>query len=148
MKLTTKGNYAISALMELVKVSNKQHMSLKVIADRLDLSENYLRQLFMQLRKAGIVESVRGVGGGYFLAKPLDEITVLDVIVAVEGDINVVPCLGEEKGMDCQRMDSCSARNVWMKLNNHVMSNLESLSLANLISEFDLESEKTNGKEL
>lgn len=148
MKLTTKGNYAISALMELVKENNRQHMSLKVIADRLDLSENYLRQLFMQLRKAGIVQSVRGVGGGYFLAKSLDDVSVLDVIVAVEGEINVVPCLGEEKGADCERMDICSARNVWMKLNNHVMSNLESLSLANLISEFDLESERTNGKEL
>ncbi len=147
MKLTTKGNYAISALMELVP-SEKQHISLKQIAGDLNLSENYLRQLFMELRKAEIVKSVRGVGGGYFLAKDLDSITVLDIIIAVEGEINVVPCLDDEKPDSCDRRDNCLARNVWKKLNDNVINQLESLSLSDLVSEFDIIKENPNGKKL
>ncbi len=147
MKLTTRGNYAISALMELV-ATKEQHISLKQIAGDLDLSENYLRQLFMELRKAGIVTSVRGVGGGYFLAKDLESISVLDIITAVEGEINVVPCLDEESEDNCLRTDQCLARNVWKKLNDNVVNQLESLSLSDLVSEFDLEKENPNGKKL
>lgn len=137
MKLTTRGNYAISALIELAINSKDKHMSLSQISGSLDISENYLRQLFMELRKAGIVDSIRGVGGGYFIAKNFSEITVLSIVVAVEGEISIVPCLARDDIEVCSRLDECSARNVWQMLNTNIENNLTVLTLKDLVNEYD-----------
>jgi len=139
MKLTTKGNYAIASLLDLAVHSNGGHINLHEIAERLALSENYLRQLFMELRKKGIVDSVRGVGGGYYLAQEPSFIKILDVIEAVEGDIYVVPCLDDECDEGCYRETICGVKPLWAVLNESVREKLSSLTLQELIDEYYME---------
>jgi len=139
MKLTTRGNYAISALIELAKDDGNKCRSLKSIADALMLSENYLRQLFMELRKAGIVKSSRGVGGGYQLAKNSSVITILDVVESVEGKLNIVHCLEDNKVENCQRIDICTTHKVWYSLNLSIADGLRQLTLKQLIEEYEKE---------
>ncbi len=136
MKLTTKGNYAIAAILDLAVNSDRGHVSLKEIATRQGLSENYLRQLFMQMRQSDIVDSVRGVGGGYYLKRKASQINLLNIIEAVEGDIYVVPCLDDECSEECYRYNSCSARHVWVTLNDSIRESLESYTLQELIDDY------------
>lgn len=144
MKLTTRGNYAICSLLELVKDDTGKHKSLNSIALDLDLSENYLRQLFMELKHNGIVKSVRGVGGGYYLARDIDEISILEVIEAVEGKVNIVPCLGQESEV-CPKEKVCSTRTVWDTLNSNIVEDLGNMTLKSLITEFYELKENGNG---
>jgi len=137
MKLTTKGNYAISAILDLSINSNGGHISLKEIASRLDLSENYLRQLFMDMRKVGLIDSVRGVGGGYFLNIHPEQISVLQIIEAVEGDIIIVKCLEGECEDECDRIAQCSTRTIWGRLNESIRTKLKNLTLQELIDEYN-----------
>lgn len=137
MKLTTKGNYAIAAILDLAINSKKGHISLKEIANRLELSENYLRQLFMELRKKEIVDSVRGVGGGYFLSHHPSEISLLDIIEAVEGEVFIVPCLDEECNEDCVRSSECIAKDLWAKLNDSVKEKMSNYTLEELMNEYE-----------
>lgn len=141
MKLTTRGNYAISALIELTKDNLNSCRSLKSIADDLALSENYLRQLFMELRKAHIVKSIRGVGGGYQLAKNHSEITVLEIVEAVEGKVNIIHCLDTEDDDTCNRIGVCTTRKVWYSLNSSIVEGLKQLTLKQLIEEYQYEKE-------
>lgn len=136
MKLTTKGNYAISAILDLAINSKGEHISLSQIAARLDLSENYLRQLFMDMRKAGLIDSVRGVAGGYFLSIHPEQISILNIIEAVEGDIYIVKCLDSECIDECDRIAQCSTRTIWERLNESIRSKLEVLTLQELIDEY------------
>lgn len=142
MKLTTRGNYAISALIELARSGKPKHMSLSQIAGELALSENYLRQLFMELRKAGIVDSIRGVGGGYYIARDCSLITALDIVEAVEGKVNIVPCVATEDLEVCERIGICSVRDVWQLLNKNVEDGLIALTLKDLVSEYDQTKER------
>jgi len=136
MKLTTKGNYALSALLDLTVHTEDKHISLREISERLDLSENYLRQLFMEMKHSGLVDSIRGVGGGYFLAKRPEEIKILDIIEAVEGKICVVPCLDGECQAICPRYEYCSARNVWDSMNISIKEGLATITLRTLTDEY------------
>jgi Rrf2 family iron-sulfur cluster assembly transcriptional regulator len=136
MKLTTRGNYAIAAMLYLAVNEEKKHIALREIATQLDLSENYLRQLFMELRQQNLVCSLRGVGGGYYLSlDPLD-ISVLSIVEAVEGQVFVVPCLDDECSDECNRQQKCSARIIWDKLNVSIKDKLSKLSLQELINEY------------
>lgn len=137
MKLTTKGNYAISAILDLGINSQGGHISLREIASRLDLSENYLRQLFMDMRKAGLIDSVRGVGGGYFLSVHPEQISILAIIEAVEGNIVIVKCLDGECEDECDRISQCSTRTTWERLNESIRTKLKNLTLQELIDEYN-----------
>jgi len=134
MKLTTKGNYAIVAILDLAMNSKGGHISLREIASRLGLSENYLRQLFMDMRKAGLIDSVRGVGGGYFLKIHPKQISILDIIEAVEGNIFIVKCLSGKA--ECDRLTGCTTRTVWNRLNEAIRDKLKNLILQELIDEY------------
>lgn len=136
MKLTTKGNYAIAAMLDLAINSKERHISLSAIAGRLDLSENYLRQLFMDMRKKGLIDSVRGVGGGYLLNVHPNQISILDIIEAVEGDIFIVKCLDSECVEECDRISQCSTRTIWGRLNESIRTKLKNLTLQELIDEY------------
>ncbi|MBI3754189.1 MAG: Rrf2 family transcriptional regulator [Deltaproteobacteria bacterium] len=104
MRLSTKGQYAVRAMVSLVCHTNGGPITLKEISDSEDISLPYLEQLFVKLRKGNIVKSVRGPGGGYVLARPAGEIKVGEVITVVEESLNPVPCLDEDPSR-CTRLN-------------------------------------------
>ena len=94
MKLSTKGRYGLRALIDLAQYSGQAPVSITSISARQDISERYLEQLMALLRKAGLIRSVRGAGGGYVLAKDMKEISVGDILRALEGNLEPVECPG------------------------------------------------------
>lgn len=132
MRLTTRGRYAVTALLDLAVQENRHQgaVSLSDIAKRQSISVSYLEQLFSKLRKAGLVVSTRGASGGYHLAKPLNEIDVMTIISAVDESINAMQCDG--KG-DCQDGAMCLTHDLWFGLSAHIEAYLKNVTLAQLL---------------
>jgi len=132
MRLTTKGRYAVMALADLAKHAEGNPVTLAQIAERQEISLSYLEQLFARLRKAGLVRSVRGPGGGYCLGLPAEETWIADIIRAVDEPIRVTSC--EPGSPDGCRMDHgrCITHDLWERLGRHVHSYLSSVSLADV----------------
>lgn len=133
MRLTTRGRYAVTALLDLA-VQESRHqgaVSLSDIAKRQSISISYLEQLFSKLRKKGLVNSIRGASGGYHLAKPLDEIDIMSIITAVDESINAMQCGG--KG-DCQDGAMCLTHDLWQNLSLHIEAYLSKVTLAELLT--------------
>lgn len=136
MKLSTKGRYSVTALYELALHYGEGVVPLKTIAQTQQISENYLEQLMSPLRRAGLVESVRGAQGGYTLALPPEEVTIGRIITAVEGPIALVDCLltgTDAEGRNCVRAGHCVTRQVWAEVRDSINSVLNNISLADLI---------------
>ena len=136
MTLSTKGRYSVTALYELALHYGEGVVSLKTIAKTQGISENYLEQLMASLRRAGLVESVRGAQGGYTLALPPAEVTIGQIITAVEGPIALVDCLltgGEAEGRSCARAGHCVTRQIWEEVRDSINSVLNNISLADLM---------------
>lgn len=132
MRLTTRGRYAVTALLDLA-VQESRHqgaVSLSDIAKRQSISISYLEQLFSKLRKKGLVNSTRGASGGYHLAKPLDQIDVMSIITAVDESVNAMQCGG--KG-DCQDGAMCLTHDLWRSLSAHIEAYLSQVTLAQLL---------------
>ena len=110
MKLSTKGRYGLRALIDLAQYSAETPVSITSISARQNLSERYLEQLMSMLKKAGLVKSVRGAGGGYVLAKDMAEISVGDVLRALEGSLEPVECAGLEPDGECKEIGRASCR--------------------------------------
>jgi Rrf2 family transcriptional regulator, iron-sulfur cluster assembly transcription factor len=130
MKLTTKGRYAVTAMLDLALHNDQAPVNLTDISARQDISLTYLEQLFRKLRKKGLVESVRGPGGGYRLAMDADEITTARVMYAVDEPIDVTRCGGQQNCMGDVR---CLTHDLWLGLNRHVSEYLNGISLGELI---------------
>lgn len=133
MRLTTRGRYAVTALLDLA-VQESRHqgaVSLSDIAKRQSISISYLEQLFSKLRKKGLVSSTRGASGGYHLAKPLDEIDIMSIITAVDESINAMQCGG--KG-DCQDGSMCLTHDLWHGLSVHIEAYLSKVTLDDLLN--------------
>lgn len=133
MRLTTRGRYAVTALLDLAiqESRNQTAISLSDIAKRQSISVSYLEQLFSKLRKAGLVISTRGASGGYHLARPLDQIDVMSIISAVDESINAMQCDGRG---DCQDGAMCLTHDLWHGLSSHIESYLKNVSLAQLLN--------------
>ena len=134
MRLTTRGRYAVTALLDLALQTSQQDsaVSLSDIAKRQSISISYLEQLFSKLRKRGLVTSIRGAAGGYHLAKPLDEIDVMSIISAVDESVDAMQCGGRG---DCQSGTMCLTHDLWCALSNHVeqyLKNITSVSYTHL----------------
>lgn len=137
MRISTKGKYALEAIVDLAIESSSEFESLKNIAERRNISENYLEQIFMRLRKNNIVESTRGAHGGYRLTKDPKEITVEDVILAVEGDISPVDCVSKNKGKQhCERYEECVTRILWQDIMSEINGIIANKSIADLIKSY------------
>ena len=132
MKLTTKGRYAVTAMLDVALHGVEHPVSLAEISRRQDISVTYLEQLFGKLRKRGLVESVRGPGGGYRLALEPAEITVARVIYSVDETVDMTRCAGQQ---NCQGDARCLTHDLWMGLNQHVASYLNGISLADLVEQ-------------
>mgnify|MGYP000939603064 FL=1 len=133
MKLTTKGRYGVKAMLDLALQSNGEPVSLKSIAERQYISENYLEQLFAILKKSGLVKSVRGAQGGYLLVHSPENVTIGSILRSLEGSLAPVDCVLEEDPVKCDRFDSCITKLLWEKIRDSVNSVVDSITLADLI---------------
>ncbi|MBV17619.1 MULTISPECIES: Rrf2 family transcriptional regulator [Thalassospira] len=133
MKLSTKGRYAVMAMVDLAESSKDRPVALADIADRQEISLSYLEQLFGKLRKGGLVRSVRGPGGGYLLARTAQETRVADVILAVDEPIRATRCKsGSPKGCKANQ-GRCQTHELWEELGNQIYLYLASVSLADVV---------------
>ena len=133
MKLSTKGRYAVTALADIALQGDDRLITLSEISDRQDVSLAYLEQLFVRLRKAGLVESVRGPGGGYRLARAAADIRVIDVMDAVDETVTALRCAdGVEQGCGGSRA-SCLTHDLWERLSSHVHVFLSQTTLADVV---------------
>jgi Rrf2 family iron-sulfur cluster assembly transcriptional regulator len=130
MRLTTKGRYAVTAMLDLAYHSHKKPVTLTDIASRQTISLSYLEQLFARLRFSGLVVGVRGPGGGYKLSKEAMEINIADIICAVDEPIDSTNCAG--KG-DCQDGLPCLTHELWLGLSDQIRNYLEGISLGELL---------------
>jgi Rrf2 family iron-sulfur cluster assembly transcriptional regulator len=131
MRLTTKGRFAVTAMVDLALRHGSGPVTLAGISERQDISLSYLEQLFGKLRRHKLVESVRGPGGGYTLARPLSEVSVADVIRAVDEPMDATQCGGKENCHDDHR---CMTHDLWMSLNEKIYEYLNSVTLADLVA--------------
>jgi Rrf2 family iron-sulfur cluster assembly transcriptional regulator len=134
MRLTTKGRYAVTAMIDLTLHAQDKPASLADISGRQSISLSYLEQLFSKLRQSGLVTSVRGPGGGYHLAIPSDQIFVVQIINAVNESIDTTSCRG--KG-DCQGGEICLTHSLWQELSVQIHEFLNGISLADLVAKRD-----------
>lgn len=143
MKLSTKGRYGLKAMFELALHEGKGPIPLKLIAERQDLSDQYLEQLFSSLRRGGLVKSVRGAQGGYLLSRSSDKITVGDVIRILEGPVAPSECVlyGDEE--NCERLESCVTRVIWEKIKISIDSVIDSITLKDMLDDYE---KKMDGK--
>lgn len=134
MKLSTRGRYGIHAMYDLACNFNAGPQPIKAIAERQTISEAYLEQLFAQLKRDGLVNSVRGAQGGYTLARPPEQTTVGDVLRSLEGGLNLVDCLLEEDA--CGKSCACPSRIVWMKIRDGLNAVVDGISLQDMIDDY------------
>jgi len=134
MKLSTRGRYGIHAMYDLAVHYGDGSQSIKMIAERQTIPEAYLEQLIALLRKAKLVISNRGAMGGYRLAHKPEEITVGQVLRALEGGLNLVECLTEEE--QCGKSCACPSRIVWLKIQQGLNSIVDGITLQDMIDEY------------
>lgn len=135
MKLSTKGRYGLRAMIDLARYSEEEPVSIGSIAARQDISERYLEQLFGLLKKAGLVKSIRGASGGYVLAKSTGEISVGDVLRALEGSLEPVKCAAFYSEEGCMASDGCVTKYVWQKINESINETVDRMMLDELVRE-------------
>ncbi|OUS13236.1 Rrf2 family transcriptional regulator [Rhodospirillales bacterium 47_12_T64] len=133
MKLSTKGRYAVMAMVDLALYANERPVSLAEIADRQEISLSYLEQLFAKLRRENLVASVRGPGGGYKMAKEANKTMISEIFRAVEEPIKATACTPTSP-QGCRKDKSrCVTHDLWLGLSNHIYGYLNSVSLADVI---------------
>ena len=132
MRLTTKGRFAVTAMIDLALREDGGPVTLAGIADRQNISLSYLEQLFGKLRRHGLVSSVRGPGGGYCMAKALTEVTVADIIVAVDEPLDATQCGGKQ---NCHDEHRCMTHDLWTNLNRRMYDYLDSVTVASLVEQ-------------
>ena len=132
MKLTTKGRYAVTAMLDVALKSGEGPITLADISNRQAISLSYLEQLFSKLRKNGLVASVRGPGGGYLLGKEPSEISIADIILAVNEPLDATKCRGKS---NCQDGQTCLTHELWQSLSDQITHFLHGITLASVIAD-------------
>jgi len=130
MRLTTKGRYAVTAMLDLSLNYGIRPITLADISDRQGISLSYLEQLFAHLRRDGLVSSSRGPGGGYRLSRPADKVTILDVISAVDEKVDTTRCEG--KG-NCNGEEHCLSHDIWQSLSDQIKTYLAGITLGEVV---------------
>ncbi|MDW8467713.1 MAG: Fe-S cluster assembly transcriptional regulator IscR [Burkholderiales bacterium] len=131
MRLTTKGRFAVTAMVDLTMRADRGPVTLAAISERQRISLSYLEQLFGKLRRANLVSSVRGPGGGYRLARPAAAITISDIVAAVDEPMDATQCGGKENCDDDRR---CMTHDLWATLNEKMHEYLSSVTLADVVA--------------
>lgn len=135
MKLTRATNYAVRALVAVSKSGSVHRADLRTLASQMGAPTAFLGKVLQRLKRAGLLEGVRGAHGGYSLAKPAGKITIRDVVEAIEGRTSLAACLARENGSGddpCPREDSCGARRLWSRLEERVNRALEAETIGRL----------------
>ncbi|TVR68632.1 MAG: Rrf2 family transcriptional regulator [Spirochaetaceae bacterium] len=133
MRITTKGRYALRAMANLAATSQGKPKPIKTIAKEEEISPEFLEQIFFKLKKAGVIESVRGPGGGFIFHRDPAGITIKEIFLAVEEGLDLTPCTvcavqaGEEP---CVRIEECIVHAIWKDISDHVVSYLDGITLA------------------
>ncbi len=134
MKISTKGRYGLRAMVDLaVNSSGEEPVPLKSIADRQSLSERYLEQIFSALKKNGLVNSIKGPQGGYIISKDIHEILVGDILRALEGNLHIV----NSEDVINDKIEECIKNNIWNKLNESIDKVVNSITLEDLVFEYN-----------
>ncbi|HXD52383.1 MAG TPA: Fe-S cluster assembly transcriptional regulator IscR [Burkholderiales bacterium] len=132
MRLTTKGRFAVTAMVDLAMRHGGGPVTLAEISQRQKISLSYLEQLFGKLRRSGLVDSVRGPGGGYCLARDMAQMSVADIILAVDEPIDATQCGGKE---NCHDDRKCITHDLWANLNQHIFDYLRAVNLKQLVDD-------------
>lgn len=130
MKVSTRGRYGLRAMIELAKNENSGALPLRVISENQKISEQYLEQLFVNLRNSGLVKSVRGANGGYLLNRPADEITAEEILISLEGPLNIVECIADDNL--CEFSKECATHELWIELRERIENVLTNITLEDL----------------
>ena len=134
MKISTKGRYGLRILIDLATHDPSKPRLVRDIAESQQISEKYISRLIIDLRRARLVRSVRGMKGGFFLARSPKEITLLDILETMEGTISIVDCvMAPEK---CASNKNCTARGIWMRLNDGIRELMRGISFEQILSEY------------
>lgn len=144
MRLTTKGRYAVTAMLDLSLNYGAGAITLADISERQGISLSYLEQLFARLRKQGLVSSSRGPGGGYRLSRSATEITVLDVISAVDEKMDNTQCQGKH---NCHGDEQCVSHELWQSLSEQIRIYLSGITLHHVVNDYQRSREQRNTKE-
>ena len=132
LRLSTKGQYGVRAMYEVAKAGSVGPVTIKEISVKQDVSVAYLEQILNKLRKAGIIQSVKGPGGGYMLARDPEKISIGQILKELEGPVAITSCLDPSEG--CVRVDSCVTHLLWKSLGDNIERFLDSMSLQDLLS--------------
>ncbi len=145
MYISTRGRYAVRAMLDIALAKDDKPVSLRGISKRQKLPISYLEQIFNRLKRIGLVRSIRGVNGGYYLGYPAEEITIGNIIKTMEGPIRLARCEDPpEKRPACIGPDDCVAHIMWKQLEDKIDNMLENITLADLVVEADkFENERT-----
>jgi Rrf2 family cysteine metabolism transcriptional repressor len=137
VKISTRGEYGLRAMLDLAEHYHQHPISLRSIAERQGISESYLEQLIAGLKKAGLVNSIRGAQGGYQLAKDPAMIRISEIFIILEGPIAPTECVNEDYNPEagCKNSQTCAVRLLWQKLRNSITEVLESTTLADLVTQ-------------
>ena len=135
MKISTKGRYGLRALIDIAQYSENEPVPISSISARQDISERYLEQLMALLKRAGLIKSIRGAGGGYVLAKDVSEISVGDVLRALEGNLEPVECAAFHEEESCEAAGGCVTKYVWKKINESINRTVDEIDLKQLVEE-------------
>jgi len=134
MKISTKGRYGLRILFDLAMHDPAKPRMLKDIAQSQQISEKYLSRLVIELRRARLIRSVRGINGGFLLVKPAEEITLLEVLETMEGPMSVVDCVHSPE--QCTRHPLCPARDIWVQLNNDIRALTSKITINNILEAY------------
>lgn len=149
MKLSTKGRYGLKAMLDIAVNSESGCVAIKNISMRQSISEPYLEQLFSSLKKAGLVNSIRGAQGGYVLSDKPKNITVGQILRALEGSLAPVDCVLEKDftnpGNTCNNADCCVIKGVWEKIRDSINSVVDSITLEDLVQDYKKASKNNSG---
>jgi Rrf2 family protein len=132
LRLSTKGQYGVRAMYEIARGYPDQPVTIKEISEKQDVSVTYLEQILNKLRKAGLIRSVRGPGGGYLLSQGPEKISIASIVNELEGPVAITSCLNPEEG--CIRVDNCVTHLLWKALGEQIEGFLKTITLQNLMS--------------
>jgi Rrf2 family protein len=133
MRISTKGRYSLEALLYMALLPRGEYSSTRSISENTGISDGYLEQLFIPLRKAGIVQGIRGPQGGYLPGREMDKITVGDILRAVEGSLEPVDCISSTA---CPARGTCISRHTWSELYEEISDCVDSITLKDLVAAF------------
>ena len=132
LRLSTKGQYGVRAMYEIARGYPVQPVTIKEISENQDVSVAYLEQILNKLRKAGLIKSVKGPGGGYLLSKGPERISIASIVSELEGPVAITSCLNPEEG--CVRVDNCVTHLLWKALGEQIEAFLKTITLGNLLA--------------